>query len=105
MRTVKEDAASRLGLACLILLAIVIGLMTFLLITQQIILSLITNIVLVSSGPLTAAFSVIMGVQIFAGTNILMGLGVFLNQIFFGSYWYIDYSLRYAIIFFIAASL
>ncbi len=105
MRTVKEDAASRLGLACLILLAIVIGLMTFLLITQQIILSLITNIVLVSSGPLTAAFSVIMGIQIFAGTNILMGLGVFLNQLFFGSYWYIDYGLRYAIIFFIAASL
>lgn len=100
MRTVKEEAASRLGLACLILLAIVLGLMTFLLITQQIILGLITNITFLGGGlgPLQLGFAIIMGIQIFAGTNILMTLGVLLNQLFFGSFWYLDYALRYALI-------
>ncbi len=98
----KEDAAARFGLACLILISIVVGLMIFLLMTQQLILGVIGTIVTTATsaglGTLQTGFAVIMGIQIFAGTNILTTLGVALNQLFFGSYWYLDYAMRYALI-------
>nr|MDO8082562.1 hypothetical protein [Candidatus Freyarchaeota archaeon] len=101
----KPEAVSRLALAILILIGIAIGLMTFLIITQAQILGVI-NITLTATlpggplygKPLMALLSIVFSIQIYSGTNILVTIGVALNELFFGSYWWMNYGINYLII-------
>jgi hypothetical protein len=97
MKSLKEEAVARLALACLVLIAIWFSLITFLMLTQSQILTVVNGILTVSASyalsPMGTLLAVSFGIDIFAGTNLLVQLGVVLNDIFFGSGWYYNYSL------------
>jgi len=91
---------------CLLLVATVVSLMTFLLITQAQILGIINLVVSAAVNPSlplygkpAMTFVAILGsIQIFSQANPLVAIGVQLNKIFFGSYWWFDYGISYLLI-------
>lgn len=109
MKNLKEEAVARLALAILVIIGIWFGLITFLMITQTQILNIVSSIITDAQGlglsPLGTILGVSLGVQVFAGTNLLVELGVVLNGVFFGSGWYYDYILRSYMIGYILSAL
>ncbi|MEM3525909.1 MAG: hypothetical protein QXV37_00715 [Candidatus Jordarchaeaceae archaeon] len=97
--SLREDAAARLAFTFLVLIGIAMSLMTFLIISQAQILSVINVIMSASlpggplyNKPLATFVAINCSIQIFAGTNTLTTIGVALNQLFFGTYWWMNYA-------------
>ncbi|MHA1263089.1 MAG: hypothetical protein ACTSSA_13560 [Candidatus Freyarchaeota archaeon] len=93
-------------LLCLVVVAIIVSLMTFLLITQAQVLSVINLVVSAAVNPSLPLYgrpaltfvAIIASIQIFAKANILVAIGINLNKIFFGNYWWFDYGISYLLI-------
>lgn len=97
----KEDALSRLALAILVLMGITIGLMTFLLLIQEQVLGVVSTVTAASlhggplyGKPIMAFIAIYLSIKIFAGTNALTLIGVALNELFFGMYWWVNYGVN-----------
>lgn len=96
----NEDALSRLALAILVLMGMTIGLMTFLLLIQEQVLGIVSIVATTSlhggplyGKPLMAFVAIYLSIKIFAGTNALTLIGVALNELFFGTYWWMNYGV------------
>ena len=93
-------------LLCLVMVAAIMSLMTFLLITQAQILSVINLVVSAAVNPALPLYgkpaltfvAILASIQIFSQANPLVAIGVNLNKIFFGSYWWFDYGISFLLI-------